>query len=131
MIAAISPATFNYEETLSTLRYADQVKSIKNKAVINETPQEKLIRELREENERLKAMLEGKPIPGMEGESGGGMDDEDRAAFERQIEELKAQMEASQMNAGEMQAANAGKGVFVAAAPEVTGPHLMNLNEDP
>jgi hypothetical protein len=38
MIAAISPATFNYDETLSTLRYADQVKSIKNKAVINETP---------------------------------------------------------------------------------------------
>jgi hypothetical protein len=38
MIAAISPATFNYDETLSTLRYADQVKSIKNQAVINETP---------------------------------------------------------------------------------------------
>ena len=49
MIAAISPATFNIEETISTLRYANQVKSIKNSAVVNETPQEKLIRELKEE----------------------------------------------------------------------------------
>ena len=47
MIAAISPATFNFDETLSTLRYADAVKSIKNQAVVNETPQEKLIRELK------------------------------------------------------------------------------------
>ncbi len=35
MICAISPATDNYEETLSTLRYADQAKKIQNKAVIN------------------------------------------------------------------------------------------------
>ena len=54
MIAALSPASVNYEETLSTLRYAWQVKSIKNEARINENPQEKLIRELREENEKLK-----------------------------------------------------------------------------
>lgn len=80
MIAAISPATFNFEETLSTLRYADQVKAIKNQAIVNETPQEKLIRELREENEKLKAMLEGKgPLP--DG-SKGGMDDEMRREFE-------------------------------------------------
>ena len=38
MIAAISPATYNFDETLSTLRYADQVKSIKNQAIVNETP---------------------------------------------------------------------------------------------
>jgi hypothetical protein len=56
MIAALSPASVNYEETLSTLRYAWQVKSIKNEAKVNESPQEKLIRELREENERLKKL---------------------------------------------------------------------------
>jgi hypothetical protein len=89
MIAAISPATFNYDETLSTLRYADQVKSIKNKAVINETPQEKLIRELREENERLKQLVEsGGVVPGATG-AGGSMDNEAREEYERQIEELK------------------------------------------
>lgn len=37
MICAISPATDNYEETLSTLRYADQAKKIQNKAVVNES----------------------------------------------------------------------------------------------
>lgn len=55
MIAAISPA--DYEETLSTLRYADQAKKIKNKAVVNEDPNAKLVRELKEELEILRGML--------------------------------------------------------------------------
>lgn len=54
MIAAISPADVQYEETLSTLRYADQAKKIKNKAVINEDPNAKLVRELKEELETLR-----------------------------------------------------------------------------
>jgi hypothetical protein len=54
MICALSPASINYEETLSTLRYADRAKKIQNKAMVNESPQERLIRELREENEKLK-----------------------------------------------------------------------------
>ena len=52
MIAAISPA--DYEETLSTLRYADQAKKIKNKAVVNEDPNAKLVRELKEELDMLR-----------------------------------------------------------------------------
>jgi kinesin family protein 1 len=60
MICALSPADTNYEETLSTLRYADRAKKIQNKAVVNESPQDKLIRELKEENERLKKELAGK-----------------------------------------------------------------------
>lgn len=52
MIAAIAPA--DYEETLSTLRYADQAKKIKNKAVVNEDPNAKLVRELKEELEMLR-----------------------------------------------------------------------------
>ncbi|KAI6168912.1 hypothetical protein EDD17DRAFT_1523588 [Pisolithus thermaeus] len=55
MIAAISPA--DYEETLSTLRYADQAKKIKNKAVVNEDPNAKLVRELKEELELLRARV--------------------------------------------------------------------------
>ena len=47
MIAALSPADINYDETLSTLRYADRAKRIKNKAVVNEDPMDKLIRELK------------------------------------------------------------------------------------
>ncbi|KAF9449570.1 kinesin-like protein [Macrolepiota fuliginosa MF-IS2] len=57
MIAAISPA--DYEETLSTLRYADQAKKIKNKAVVNEDPNAKLVRELKEELEMLRARVSG------------------------------------------------------------------------
>ncbi|KAJ2959256.1 hypothetical protein NQZ79_g5221 [Umbelopsis isabellina] len=57
MIAAISPASDNYEETLSTLRYADQAKKIKNKAVVNEDPNARLIRELKEELDLLRDKL--------------------------------------------------------------------------
>ncbi|GAA5861825.1 hypothetical protein JCM8547_008567 [Rhodosporidiobolus lusitaniae] len=61
MIAAISPA--DYEETLSTLRYADQAKKIKNKAVVNEDPNAKLIRELKEELETLRQRMSGPALP--------------------------------------------------------------------
>ncbi|CCM05667.1 uncharacterized protein FIBRA_07897 [Fibroporia radiculosa] len=59
MIAAISPADVQYDETLSTLRYADQAKKIKNKAVVNEDPNAKLVRELKEELEMLRARVSG------------------------------------------------------------------------
>ena len=67
MIAALSPASVNFDETLSTLRYANQVKAIKNEAKINESAHDKLIRELREENDRLKKMMEqnGDPRQGL------------------------------------------------------------------
>ncbi|NXW73636.1 KIF1C protein, partial [Hirundo rustica] len=57
MIAALSPADSNYEETLSTLRYADRTKQIRCHAVINEDPNARLIRELREEVTRLRELL--------------------------------------------------------------------------
>ncbi|XP_055716904.1 kinesin-like protein Klp98A isoform X2 [Phlebotomus papatasi] len=57
MIAAISPADCNYGETLSTLRYANRAKNIINKPTINIDPNVKLIRELREEIMKLRAML--------------------------------------------------------------------------
>ena len=57
MIATLSPAADNYEETLSTLRYADRAKRIVNHAVVNEDPNARIIRELREEVESLRTML--------------------------------------------------------------------------
>ena len=57
MIAAISPADINYDETLSTLRYADRAKRIRCHAVVNEDPNAKLVRELRAEVDRLKNLL--------------------------------------------------------------------------
>ncbi|XP_063093065.1 kinesin-like protein KIF1A isoform X22 [Cavia porcellus] len=57
MVAALSPADINYDETLSTLRYADRAKQIRCNAVINEDPNNKLIRELKDEVTRLRDLL--------------------------------------------------------------------------
>ncbi|KHJ35161.1 putative kinesin-related motor protein [Erysiphe necator] len=59
MIAAISPADINFDETLSTLRYADSAKRIKNHAVVNEDANARMIRELKEELEALRGKLSG------------------------------------------------------------------------
>ncbi|KAF8373365.1 klp-11 [Pristionchus pacificus] len=60
MVACIGPASYNFEETLSTLRYANRAKNIKNRPKINEDPKDALLREFQEEINRLKAMLETK-----------------------------------------------------------------------
>ena len=57
MIAAISPADINYDETLSTLRYADRAKAIVCKAIINEDANARLIRDLKEEIIKLRDLL--------------------------------------------------------------------------
>ncbi|EQB78652.1 kinesin-like protein KIF17 isoform a [Camelus ferus] len=57
MVACLSPANNNYDETLSTLRYANRAKNIKNKPRINEDPKDALLREYQEEIKRLKAIL--------------------------------------------------------------------------
>uniref|UniRef100_A0AC34FAS9 Kinesin-like protein n=1 Tax=Panagrolaimus sp. ES5 TaxID=591445 RepID=A0AC34FAS9_9BILA len=58
MIANIGPATYNYDETISTLRYANRAKNIKNVARINEDPKDALIRKFQEDIEILKRKLE-------------------------------------------------------------------------
>lgn len=60
MIAAVSPADYNFEETLSTLRYASRAKFIQNKPKINEDPKDALLRQYADEIKALKMMLEGK-----------------------------------------------------------------------
>jgi len=62
MIANIGPASYNYEETLSTLRYSSRAKQIQNKPIINEDPKDALLREFQEEIARLKTLLEQKGI---------------------------------------------------------------------
>lgn len=57
MVAAISPADYNFEETMSTLRYANRAKNIKNKPKINEDPKDTMIREFKAEIERLRKLL--------------------------------------------------------------------------
>lgn len=56
-VSAISPADVNYSETLNTLRYASRAKNVVNKPTVNEDGSVKIIRELRAEIARLKALL--------------------------------------------------------------------------
>eukprot|EP01147_Barroeca_monosierra_P006899 gene6899-7594_t len=68
MIAAISPADVNFEETLSTLRYMDRAKQIVCRAIVNEDPTSRIIRELQEEVRRLEQLLKSQqqhilPLP--------------------------------------------------------------------
>ena len=69
MIACISPAESNYEESLNTLKYASKAMNIKNKPIINRDPHSAMlnqlrqrIKELEDENNKLKQLLKGEGI---------------------------------------------------------------------
>lgn len=59
MVACLSPADNNYEESLSSLRYANRAKSIQNRPRINEDPKDALLREYQEEIKKLQALISG------------------------------------------------------------------------
>ena len=131
MICALSPASINYEETLSTLRYADRAKKIQNKAVVNESEHDKVVRLLREENNDLKKKLEelSKKL------LGGSINNEDKEAFK----ELKAQYDETQKLCESMsktfserleEAKKADKELGIEKV-DISKPHLIVLNEDP
>ena len=87
MIAALSPADVNFEETESTLKFAERVKTIVTKPKINEEPSQRIIRELQEELEALKKQLaDGGPAAQP---SAGGLSEED---VKRMVAEQTAQI---------------------------------------
>lgn len=132
MICALSPASSNYEETLSTLRYADRAKKIQNRAVVNENPQERLMRELRQENEKLREMMAGMA------------ENLDAVAFNEKVQEIKAAEDALKeqqksfedklkevqdvQNTRANQCARSCRENIVSLGKDV--PHMANLNED-
>ncbi|XP_041668155.1 stAR-related lipid transfer protein 9 isoform X2 [Cheilinus undulatus] len=79
MIATVSPSATSYNETLSTLRYAAHARNIVNKPRVNEDANVRLIRELREEIDRLKSMLLSfemrNPSPSLSDERDGNLSD--------------------------------------------------------
>ena len=83
MIAACSPADYNYEETLSTLRYAARAKAIKNKPKVNEDPKDALLKSYEDEIKMLKQMLEGM-------NKGGPMIPQAQSKVVEQIERMKS-----------------------------------------
>ncbi|XP_077998394.1 kinesin-like protein KIF28 [Glandiceps talaboti] len=132
MIAAISPADDNYEETLSTLRFANRAKEIKTRAVINESPTDKLIRELKAANERLKKQLQGNEGVKDSDEQTEGI----RTMLEEQIQRNRELMEMEAVwkrKLAEVESASQAKIEHEKEKQEqmkIT-PHLWNLNEDP
>ncbi|KOS20129.1 Kinesin-like protein unc-104 [Escovopsis weberi] len=94
MIAAISPADINYDETISTLRYADSAKRIKNHAVVNEDANARMIRELKEELAVLRSKLGGGGGGGGGGAGGAGVTPDeiydDGTPLEKQIVSITA-----------------------------------------
>ena len=65
MFANVSPASYNYDETYGTLRYASRAKLIKNAPKINEDPKDALLRKYEEEIKALKEQLaSGGSVPG-------------------------------------------------------------------
>ncbi|KAF6017971.1 KIF3A [Bugula neritina] len=77
MVANCGPADYNFDETISTLRYANRAKNIKNKAKINEDPKDALLRQFQEEIAALKAQLDDDDLSGDETESESDEDDDD------------------------------------------------------
>lgn len=135
MICAISPSRDNFDETVSTLRYANEAKRIKNNAKINESEVDKMIRELQEENQRLKALLTK-----MHG-SGVKPEEMEVANILTQIEELDGAIRAkagiedlkeSGMDPNSKQTKKMVQMFKKKMNPEelLKSPHLINLNED-
>ncbi|XP_043064306.1 kinesin-like protein unc-104 isoform X7 [Drosophila ficusphila] len=161
MIAAISPADINYDETLSTLRYADRAKQIVCKAVVNEDANAKLIRELKEEIQKLRDLLKAEGIEVQEEDeltkstviksptksrnrngSTTEMAVDQLQASEKLIAELNETWEEKlkrteeirvQREAvfAEMGVAVKEDGITVGVFSPKKTPHLVNLNEDP
>lgn len=92
MIAAISPADYNFDETVGTLKYAHRAKSIANAVVKNEDQSERVINDLKMEIERLRSQLQA---GGGKGEAGGG------SAPDPELAQKLQDMEAAQKNAWE------------------------------
>ena len=103
MCAAISPADYNFDETMSTLRYANRAKSIKNKPKINEDPKDAMIREMQEKIAEMKRQLEeGGGAPGIPPKvikkkvvEEGPREEELEAIRAQMMADVKAKMEAA------------------------------------
>ena len=126
MLCAISPAGVNYSESMSTLRYAQSAKKIATKAVVNEDPTAKLIKQLREEVERLKNEVAtgggGSGAAVMEVEAMMMQKSMSKEQRKEQTNRLKARRKCILAMTGGGSMGEEGYKKF---------PHLSNLNQDP
>ncbi|CAL8143854.1 unnamed protein product [Orchesella dallaii] len=130
MIATVSPSPDNYEETLSTLRYADRAKKIVNNAVVNEDPNAKIIRELQAEVKQLRELLKHHVSDKVLNEQLNQSEKLMRQVSETWEEKLQRSEQATQ----ERQAALEKMGISVqqsGISVEKDRFYLVNLNADP
>ncbi|XP_041105316.1 kinesin-like protein KIF28P [Polyodon spathula] len=130
MIATVSPADICYEETLSTLRYAERTKKIQNQAVINESPSERLVKELKAENGRLLLKLSRL------GQDGRGAEDETQGLRELLAQnELQIQATQALWQQHLEEAHRDWEQQYTAITQErrmmQAFPYILNINEDP
>ncbi|XP_056423871.1 kinesin-like protein KIF16B isoform X1 [Hyla sarda] len=132
MIATISPADINYGETLSTLRYANRAKNIINKPTINEDANVKLIRELRAEIARLKALLaQGNQIALLDSPTALSMEEklqQNEARVEELTKEWTNKWNETQNILREQTLALRKEGIGVVLDSEL--PHLIGIDDD-
>ncbi|XP_043912025.1 kinesin-like protein KIF16B [Protopterus annectens] len=132
MIATISPADINYGETLSTLRYANRAKNIINKPTINEDANVKLIRELRAEIARLKALLaQGNQIALLDSPTALSMEEklhQNEARVEELTKEWTNKWKETQNILKEQTLALRKEGIGVILDSEL--PHLIGIDDD-
>jgi len=144
IIAAISPADINYEESLSTLRFVERAKHIVNTAVINESNNMKLVDELKKEVETLKKELESlKQIEAINQDSKNVSELQDLLiANEKLVNELNMSWEEKLKETENIhrqrESALEEIGITLDKKNDILGlrspqkiPHLVNLNEDP
>ncbi|KAL0485382.1 kinesin-like protein [Acrasis kona] len=144
MIAAVSPASVNYSESLSTLRYANRAKQIKTQAVVNEDPNEKAIKELKNQVAELEKQLK-LAKQGIDPSAASSVSNEESEKLRRELEESQAIIKRLQMTNEEKeeitkQMSEARHSVLQDAGilsnqeagfDRTKQPHLVNLNEDP
>ncbi|XP_069862813.1 kinesin-like protein KIF16B isoform X3 [Dipodomys merriami] len=132
MIATISPADVNYGETLSTLRYANRAKNIINKPTINEDANVKLIRELRAEIARLKALLaQGNQIALLDSPTALSMEEklhQNEARVQELTKEWTNKWNETQNILKEQTLALRKEGIGVVLDSEL--PHLIGIDDD-
>ncbi|CAJ1406591.1 unnamed protein product [Effrenium voratum] len=138
MVAAISPAAINVDETISTLRFASSVKQVKTNASVNVDQKTGVVQHLQAEVRRLKALLAAR---GVEVNAlGAGSVQEEIADRERVLKTLRqsytVQLEEAQLLASARQEALNQQGLSSEDVDEVFGlekntPHLLNMSDDP
>ena len=146
MIAAISPASINFQESINTLVYANNVKKLVTKAIINEDPQDKLIKNLKLEIENLKKQLSGKAPTAADGTAEPAANSAELKALQKKLLENEKALKLLSVSNEDMEKKNAalqaareltlkGMGVLVDdtqdAFDRTKHLHFVNLNEDP